>query len=166
MVKTPRLDVAVIERMPEQPDIIADYDQLIAAFRARVDTLQLSQALIDDLAGWASGYSGKLFGPSQTKRLGLGNLFILLETLGLGLALVENPAALRKMERRYERRSEWTRRTGVIRKQFSPEVRQKLVSEHMSEIGSIGGRARAKCVAARSARHAALSRWARVRNGG
>ena len=59
MAEAPRLDVAVIERMPEQPDIIADYDQLVSALRERIDKLAISQQLIDDLAGWAGGYAGK-----------------------------------------------------------------------------------------------------------
>ena len=46
---------AMTGRMPEQPDIIADYNQLIAALKAQIDQLQLSQNLIDTLAGSASG---------------------------------------------------------------------------------------------------------------
>ena len=93
------------------------------------------------------------------------SLFVLLEVCGLGLALINNPNALRKMERRYETRAEWTRRTGIIKKGFSPEVRQMVVREHMAEFGAAGGRQGAACVAARSARHAALSRWSKPRNG-
>ena len=32
-------------RMPEQPDIISDYNQLVTALKARIDQLQLSQNL-------------------------------------------------------------------------------------------------------------------------
>ena len=67
------------------------------------------------------------------------SLFVLLEVCGLGLALINNPNALRKMERRYETRAEWTRRTGIIKKRFSPEVRQMVVREHMAERGGRAG---------------------------
>lgn len=151
--------------MTDQPDIIADYTALIVALKARIDKLAISQTLIDDLAGWATGYAGKILGPSEVKRMGSDSLFTLLETLGLGLQLVENPAALRKMERRYERRAEWTRRTGILRRPISPAVRAAAVHQHMAEIGAIGGKSRARCVAARSAQNAARFRWAKARNG-
>ncbi len=155
--------------MPEKPKIIADDDALIAAFRERIDTLQISQQLIDDLAGWAGGYAGKLLGPSRVKRMGLDSLFILLEVVGLGLALVENPAALARMERRYEKRFEVRRWPGIIKKRFSPEVKQMVMSERMAELGAVGGHARKACVAAthlsRQGRKAAHARWRPARNG-
>ncbi len=155
----------VSDAVTDQPDIIADYNALIVALKARIDTLQISQQLIDDLAGWAGGYSGKVLGPSQAKKMGMESFWVLLEVLGLGVALVENPVALAKMSHRYETREEIRRRTGSIRRPIAPAVRLAAVSAHMAEIGSRGGRGRSKCVAASSARHAALSRWSKARNG-
>ena len=104
-----------------------------------LNTLQISQQLIDDLAGWAGGYAGKLLGPSRVKRMSLDSLFVLLEVLGLGIALVQNPAALRRMERRYERRFETWRRPGIIRRPVSSEVRAMVVREHMAQIAQPAG---------------------------
>ncbi len=149
--------------MPEQPDIIADYDQLVSALRERIDKLAISQQLIDDLAGWAGGYAGKVLGPSEVKRMSTDSLFILLETLGLGLQLVENPAALARMEARYERRVERTRRTGVIRRHISAAVREAVVHEHVIARATNGGHARAACLPSKQrvqiARKAARARW-------
>ena len=156
----------VSDAVTDQPDIVVDYNALIVALKARIDKLQLSQQLIDDLAGWAGGYTGKLLGPAQAKKMGMESFWILLEVLGLGVTLVENPAAMHRMEHRYEKRCELRRSSGAIKKQFSPEVRQMVVSEHMATIGAIGGRGRSPSVAASSARRASLSRWSRARNGG
>ena len=61
----------------------------------------------------------------------------------------EDPDLLRRMERRYERREEWARRnTGIIRRNIPPQLKLAAVSEHMAEIGAIGGRARSRGVAA------------------
>ena len=91
------------------------------------------------------------------------SLFILLETLGLGLQLVENPAALARMEARYERRVERTRRTGVIRRHISAAVREAVVHEHVIARATNGGHARKHAWPAKQrvqiARKAARARW-------
>jgi hypothetical protein len=44
------------------------YDELIAAMAKRAAELGLSQAALDRVAGLPGGYSGKVFGGSQTKK--------------------------------------------------------------------------------------------------
>lgn len=69
------------------------YDALVTAFRERANELGLSYSTIDDLAGVTSGFVGKAFGGSQTKRLGWLSTYLILPVLGLRLALLEDNEA-------------------------------------------------------------------------
>ena len=145
----------------------SNYDELIECIRTRIDELQISQALLEEIAGLTTGHLGKLLGGGRVKNFGALTLFLILEALAVKIVFEEDSDLLRKMERRYERRAEWARRsTGIIRRNISPQLKLAAVSEYMSEIGRIGGRGRSKCVAASSARAAAIARWSKVRNGG
>jgi hypothetical protein len=74
--------------------MVASYDELLGAFRARAADIAVSYSSIDDRAGLAQGYTGKLFGPAQVRKLGTLSLWLLLEALGLSIVLVENPKTL------------------------------------------------------------------------
>jgi hypothetical protein len=71
--------------------LIASYDEVIDAFRARADELELSRLEIDRLSGLADGHSSHLLAKKYTQRLGPVSLLLMLDTLGLRLLVVEDP---------------------------------------------------------------------------
>lgn len=64
------------------------YEALIGALRRRKDAVGFSCLEIDDRTGLPHGYTAKLLGPSRIKNLGPLSLGLMLETLGLRLAVV------------------------------------------------------------------------------
>lgn len=92
--------------MTEQRQLafVRDYEGLIEALRTRARELDLTNQTIDELAGLQSGYTGKLFGPRQVKTLGGISFGLLLQTLGLGIVVVEDAEALAAIAKRYEKR--------------------------------------------------------------
>src|SRR6267142_3990332 len=76
--------------------LISDYGGLLEAFRERAKELEISREGIDQIAGWADGYTGKLLGGAAAKRrkiIGPLSLELMLGALGLKLILIEDPEA-------------------------------------------------------------------------
>ncbi|MGY4358636.1 hypothetical protein ACVWZR_007760 [Bradyrhizobium sp. i1.3.1] len=71
---------------------IPDYDALVATLRERSEQMEIARLELDRLSGLASGYSGKVLAPTRIKFIG-SSLGPLLQTLGLILIAVEDPAA-------------------------------------------------------------------------
>ena len=83
-----------------QPIFVDNYDELVRVFKERIETMRISHLALDELAGLASGHSGKLLGPSQVKKFGALTTFVVAQALGLRLALIEDPEALAVARRR------------------------------------------------------------------
>jgi hypothetical protein len=96
--------------------MISSYDDLISAFRERVDGLNISREELDRVAGLAKGHSGKLLGRKQVKRFGSVTLGPMLSAIGCKLILVEDPDQTAKIRKRA-----WPR--------DSRQVRYKLQTE-------------------------------------
>ncbi len=122
-------------------------DDLVKLFRARKDELMLSGLTVDEIAGNQSGYTGKLLGQSRTKAISMAMLFTLSGALGLAVAVVEDPEAIRRYVDRAPRK---VRRQGEphMLKRLSKEQRAKVLDavswprlrrETLSEIGRKGG---------------------------
>ena len=134
-------------------------EALLKAIRARITQLELSHEVLDYAAGLPLGYSGKLLANPPVKRMGHFTLFLILQTLGLDIVLVENPEALESLKNRHFHR----RRPFMLRQPritvFTPDFRRVN--------GSKGARARNIKLSAKRrialARRAARARWARVR---
>lgn len=77
--------------------MISDYDEFVAAVRARADEMEMTRLEIDHQAGLCSGYSGKLLGPRQVKGFGKVSLGPMLGALGCRLLLVEDPVQTAKI---------------------------------------------------------------------
>jgi hypothetical protein len=75
------------------PRAFSNYSGLIQALRARAEELAISRQDLDRLAGVPLGYSGKLLGSAQVRKLTAATLFYLLEALGLEIILIEDEAA-------------------------------------------------------------------------
>ncbi|TYL83620.1 hypothetical protein [Bradyrhizobium cytisi] len=72
--------------------LVQDYDALVQTLRERSEQMEIARLELDRLSGLASGYSGKVLAPTRIKFIG-SSLGPLLQTLGLILIAVENPAA-------------------------------------------------------------------------
>src|SRR6266404_1696291 len=88
---------------PAPPDVpmIRSMEELLAALRARRDQLQLTHERIDDIAGWAQGYCGKLMANPPVKNLGFMSLGTALGALGVGLVMIENVEQRKLVEKRW-----------------------------------------------------------------
>lgn len=83
-----------------------DYDGLMEGLYARKAALGLTDERLDELVGWASGYTGKLMGPTPSKRLGVLTMFELCQALGLELVLREVPGQAERIQQRCGKRDE------------------------------------------------------------
>jgi hypothetical protein len=83
-----------------------DLDALVEILRQRKAALQLSDQLVDELAGLSAGHTGKVLGAAPTKFLGRISLGALLGALALRLVVVEDREALARVGKRWERRED------------------------------------------------------------
>ena len=81
-----------------------DYDSLVALLRQRFDSLQTTFEALDHASGLHSNYSNKLLGSVPVKSLGRVSLGPILQSLGLAILVVEDPAALARVRNRLTRR--------------------------------------------------------------
>lgn len=68
---------------------VSGYDEMIEALRARKGELAISDTTFESLTLWPAGYTGKVFGDVQSRRLGAVTMWEALAALGLGVQLVE-----------------------------------------------------------------------------
>jgi hypothetical protein len=79
---------------------VTSYTELITGIRTQLGALNIRYEDFDELAGFAAGLSGKVFGPSQVKRLGPEKLFDAMRAAGLRIRLEADPEQLEKMRNR------------------------------------------------------------------
>src|SRR6266436_337272 len=82
--------------------MLRDANAVIQALRDRKEELQLSDAVVDELAGLASGHCGKALGPTREKTPTLFTLMSLIGALGLAIQFVPDPDA--KVQSRWTKR--------------------------------------------------------------
>jgi len=134
--------------------------ELIRGFRMRMAELGITYATLDEIAGWAERYAGKLLAPEPGRNLGPLSLDCLLGATGLKLALVEDPERLERIRRHRD----------FVPRKHSPRtvaagayVAHRVTRSFLREIGSKGGLAtRAKLSDRR--RQALARKAARAKN--
>jgi hypothetical protein len=87
----------------DQPRIIAtasSYDAFLQTIRDRVAELGITYETLDAISGLQSGYTGKLLAQIPIRRMGPIVLFLVLQSLGLQLGLLEDRNALRAVATR------------------------------------------------------------------
>lgn len=72
---------------------VVDYGALVATLCERTEMLELSRLELDRIAGLPSGYAGKILSKQPVKTIGLHSLGPVLQSLGLVLCVLEDPAA-------------------------------------------------------------------------
>jgi hypothetical protein len=86
---------------PRQRAVVKNYDDLIAALRARCDELQLTREGLDvAMKTLPDGYASKLLSPIPIRALGKVSLGPMLQCLGLALIVVEDLSAVKRIEKR------------------------------------------------------------------
>ena len=73
--------------------MIRTEDDLLDALRRRCDELRVSHRVLDNVAKFTDGYTGKLLCRPPIKRLNTGSLFWFLDAIGCSLQLVETQTA-------------------------------------------------------------------------
>jgi len=84
----------MIEAQPGPARMIGSpqsYSELIDLLFERKNELNLGDRALDDIIDWAPGYTQKVLGPAQVKRLSGLTLFDILGGLGLSIALFDDP---------------------------------------------------------------------------
>ena len=144
--------------MHSAPKVLAvarDYDELVAAFRARRDELKVPHLAIDDVAGLQTGYTGKLLADPPIRAFGRVSLGPMLGTLGLAVIVVADNAALRRVQHR------------LVTRKNRPMRADRHASWFSSETGREMARRRAEKMSAKarsmSASKAARARWHKPR---
>ena len=99
-VERRRKSVTPLNGVPRDA-MIHSMPDLLAALRARRDELELTHERIDDIAGFPSGYAGKLLAPEPIKNLGWLSFGLALDSMGVALILVENPDQVRLVQKRW-----------------------------------------------------------------
>lgn len=79
---------------------VTSYTELIGAIHAEIQRLGVRSLDFDELAGFAPGLSGKVFGMLQVKRLGPEKLFDAIRAAGLRLRVEIDPEQQAKMIQR------------------------------------------------------------------
>jgi len=157
---------------------IRSMPELIEALRARRDSLNISHETIDSIAGLQSGYTSKLLAPKPIKNLGPMSFGSLLGALGLAVVVVEDPQAVVRVEKHWQKRKRPQKLPPLsislsisnevpMELQITPELQGILHRpEYMREIGLRGNIKRnmnlSKWKRRVLARRAAKARWARI----
>jgi len=153
--------------MPDDMDgrilaTVTDYAGMLAALRDRADELRLSREAIDQVAGLPSGYSGKILGIGQVRRLNLISLGPVLGALGVKLVMVVDGAALKQFGGRSAKRHENRVRHGVLTQLM---MRNRKDFSLMGKVGGANSRRyMTGAAASRLGRKAAKARWRKVKH--
>jgi hypothetical protein len=90
---------------PATPAVIKSYEDLICAFRARRDELEISLETLDMLAGLPDRLGSKILNLRHIRRLGMATLGPVLDALGLKLIVIVDEEALARNRSRMPRRN-------------------------------------------------------------
>ena len=164
---------------------IRDMAGLVEAVRLAKIERAISDQTLEAIAGMANGSVAKYLGPEPTKNLGPVSAILILGALGKGLAVVDDPEQMERVQGRWVKRSERGAAKVQLRKmesllasvagmpQNDQETLQKQVSQRMKEIRKLvsksalskGGKRRMKMMKKRArqamASHAARKRWSK-----
>jgi hypothetical protein len=144
--------------MTEPIAICRDPSELQMALRARADALQLSRETIDEIAGLSPGHSGKLLNHPPSKGFGPVSFFLMVQALGLSIALIEDQTMMKRLQHE-PRRAAFNVRAG--NSHWRHALAQALPA--IRSLGRRGGNRRAEILTPERrsaiAKHAARTRW-------
>jgi hypothetical protein len=143
---------------PRTVATFSEYNELLDGLRARVAELNVAGHTIDHVGGLPVGFTQKVLGPRQVRRIGMLSLGAIFGALGLKGQLVEDPEAFARVAGRLNpRKQRQGMRNGVVQVTYTKRFFRK--------IGLIGGRLSRSKMSRKKAsalgRKAALARWHR-----
>lgn len=95
-----------------------DHDGLWQALRLRREELELSGESLDEIAGLTARHSLKILGCNPCRGITRITLGPLLGALALKCVLIEDPLAMRRMRKRWQKRNSSMVRNGPRRKKW------------------------------------------------
>ena len=103
---TPLGNVEVSRKMLDDRVLatVIDYDSMIAAIRARMREINITNATLEAITGLPDGYLAKVLGGGRIKNLGPMSFGLIVQGLALKLAVFEDHAATEKMRPRWAQR--------------------------------------------------------------
>jgi len=151
--------------MSQQALVVRSVQDVVRIATARAEAIGLRREDIDRIAGLADGHAGKLMAVPPIKRAGPTTMFLLAGAVGLGIALVEDPAALKHAKREAKNRK-LTRKKEL---QWRNAKKLSIMHAHAVERGKKGASVRMTKTTpeqrTRIARRAARARWRRLQAG-
>jgi hypothetical protein len=138
---------------------LPNYAAFLKFMRVRMDELGMTQRIMDHVAGWADGSTGQF--ESGKKHMGPGSFFIALNALGCEMVAQPNPQLTARILNSHMFRPRRGKSSPVLRGRLRTFT---FLSEDLQINGRKGGLTRAANQTPeqrkKSARHAALIRWA------
>lgn len=142
---------------------VKDYDGMIAALRARMTEIGVTNETMDALTGLQSGYVGKLLGPSQIKRIGPVSMGLLMQGLAIKFVMIEDETLLEEMRERWKMRE----KAKPLAKPLSSNGSISDFKGFLRRLGRKGGKARIKRMSRGERRRIAArggkERWRKAR---
>jgi hypothetical protein len=144
-------------------EMVTCYNEMIQRLRDRVGQLELRYLDFDQLAGFAEGLSGKVFGGAQVKRLGIEKMFDALRAAGLRIRIEEDPEQTAKMRARIAANFE-PRQTNQARQGNDSNMSNEAISRVLGYLANKRGgltvlNAAVKEARSNCARRAAKASW-------
>jgi len=134
---------APIRSVPEGVAVeVTSYTELIGAIRARIGELGIRYEDFDVLAGFAPGLSGKVFGPSQVKRLGPEKLFDALCAASLKIRAEPDPEQLARMQKQIAEKCQVRQANQARPNNHSSPAGTHMMSRVFKHLSKLGGKAR------------------------
>jgi hypothetical protein len=148
--------------MPDERRLaqVTDYDGMIAALRARMYELGVTNETVDAITGLQSGYVGKLLAPTRIKNLGPTSFGLMLQSLGLKLIVVEDAENSEKMRPRWVKREKAAPMPAMP---SMPRPQWLFSSRSARRVRSAQLEKQSPAERSRIARQAARARWQRRR---
>jgi hypothetical protein len=140
---------------------ITSYTELIGVIRTRVGQLGVRYLDFDQLAGFAEGLSGKVFGAAQVKRLGIEKMFDALRAAGLRIRIEEDPEQTAKMRARIAANFE-PRQTNQARQGNDSNMSNEAISRVLGYLANKTGGLTVLNAAVKQARSNCARRAAKV----
>ena len=137
---------------------VADYSAFLRTVRDRVTSFGITHETLDAISGLQSGYASKILADPPIRRMGPVVLFLVLQSLGLSIAITEDQIGLASLGNRLTPR----RSKRVLHR--APRI--TFEHDHFRRIGRMGAAGFMKLSPAkrsRIARKAALARWRKAR---
>lgn len=143
------------------------YTEAIGILRQRMAYFGIKYQDFDAHADFAPGYSGKVFGPSQVKRLGIDKFFDAVTALGLRIKLEEDPEQCARMRARIAENYLPRNANNARPDNHASPVSTKLLSRVFRHLSREGVKKRWRGISKKKrsehGRNMAMARWGKKR---